>query len=499
MELNSEQRRAAEAVRGPGLHPRRRRARARRRRSRTGSRTRSRPARSARTRSSRSRSPTRRRASCARGSRRSARRACARARSTPPRSGSCTSTRPERVGKILAVEGAAAAPDRELAARRRTGSGPPATSRPRSSGRRTGASRRDRYLAELGEHEPPIPPDLMRRVYRAVRAAQGGGGLRRLRGPARARGPLYSTTTTPRSATVRERYRAFTVDEYQDVNLLQQTLLELLARRARRALRRRRRLPVDLRVHRRVARASARDAAAVPARDRDPARGELPLDAAGARAREPARAEARRRGEDAARDARRRPGARAAVRLRRTRPRSPSSGSARSASRYEEVAILCRTNARLVDFEEALHEAGIPFQGASFLGRESARCVLRRLDVARADGAPARARSAAGSRVRRTSSASARWSGRTTSARLVRLAEELDELDGPGFVAELERRFGDGGEARRGVHLLTLHGAKGLEFEAVFVARVEEKELPSRLARRRTTRSPRSGGCSTSA
>src|SRR6185436_8610608 len=45
------------------------------------------------------------------------------------------------------------------------------------------------------------------------------------------------------------------------------------------------------------------------------------------------------------------------------------------------------------------------------------------------------------------------------------------------------RRYGDRGEARRGVHLLTLHGAKGLEFEAVFVARVEEKELPTRLAK----------------
>ena len=42
---------------------------------------------------------------------------------------------------------------------------------------------------------------------------------------------------------------------------------------------------------------------ALPARDGRSARGELPLDAAGARVREPARAEARRRGEDAARDA----------------------------------------------------------------------------------------------------------------------------------------------------------------------------------------------------
>src|SRR5919201_2059479 len=47
---------------------------------------------------------------------------------------------------------------------------------------------------------------------------------------------------------------------------------------------------------------------------------------------------------------------------------------------YEDVAILCRTNARLTDFEEALHAAEIPYQGASFLGREAARYVLRRLD-----------------------------------------------------------------------------------------------------------------------
>jgi DNA helicase-2/ATP-dependent DNA helicase PcrA len=148
---------------------------------------------------------------------------------------------------------------------------------------------------------------------------------------------------------------------------------------------------------------------------------------------------------------------------------------------YEQIAILCRTNARLVDFEEALHEGGIPSQGASFLGRESARYVLRKLQT------PADVRRLAEERgwvENPPGKLGEREMVRQNDlGRLVRLAEQLADLDGPGFVAELERRFGDGGESRQGVHLLTLHGAKGLEFEAVLVARVEEKELPTRLAK----------------
>ena len=51
------------------------------------------------------------------------------------------------------------------------------------------------------------------------------------------------------------------------------------------------------------------------------------------------------------------------------------------------------------------------------------------------------------------------------------------------FKAELEQRFGDGGAERRGVHLLTYHAAKGLEFELVFLPRLEERELPAKQAK----------------
>jgi DNA helicase-2/ATP-dependent DNA helicase PcrA len=67
-------------------------------------------------------------------------------------------------------------------------------------------------------------------------------------------------------------------------------------------------------------------------------------------------------------------------------------------------------------------------------------------------------------------------------ARLVRLAEEVGGT-GADLKAELEARYGDRGDARKGVHLLTYHGAKGLEFELVLLPRLEQKELPSKLAR----------------
>ena len=82
-----------------------------------------------------------------------------------------------------------------------------------------------RYASALDGHAPPIPADLMVRVYERYEARKREQGRDGLRGPARARRSSCSTTSTrpPSSASATV---AFTVDEYQDVNLLQQTLLD---------------------------------------------------------------------------------------------------------------------------------------------------------------------------------------------------------------------------------------------------------------------------------
>src|SRR5207302_7800154 len=104
---------------------------------------------------------------------------------------------------------------------------------------------------------------------------------------------------------------------------------------------------------------------------------------------------------------------------------------------HEEVAVLVRTSARTSESEEAFHEAGIPFQGASLLARDAARQLLKALrgrqgpaaevvrELAVRQGLLAELPDKLGEREQ---------TRQADLARLVRLAEEHDgEVD--GYVA----------------------------------------------------------------
>jgi DNA helicase-2/ATP-dependent DNA helicase PcrA len=148
------------------------------------------------------------------------------------------------------------------------------------------------------------------------------------------------------------------------------------------------------------------------------------------------------------------------------------------------MAVLYRLNARSEDFEEALALAGIPFQvrGGAFIRRPAAQRTIRLLR-----GRPdAPAREAVDEAVRRlgwvadppAELGEEELTRQTDLARLLALAKQLpSEATVAEFLRDLEERFGAETEGR-GVHLLTYHRAKGLEWEAVFLPRLEEKELP---------------------
>src|SRR6478752_6168960 len=154
-----------------------------------------------------------------------------------------------------------------------------------------------------------------------------------------------------------------------------------------------------------------------------------------------------------------------------------------SGTAASEIAVLYRINAQSEVYEEALTEAGVPFQvrgGEGFFSRQEIRQALLALqrasekdaegtlpDIVRAVLEPLglTAEPPAGTRARE------RWEA------LVALAELVDEevalrptLDLRALVAELRQRA----DARhppvvQGVTLASLHAAKGLEWDAVFL------------------------------
>lgn len=183
---------------------------------------------------------------------------------------------------------------------------------------------------------------------------------------------------------------------------------------------------------------------------------------------------------------------------------------ARAGTAYGDMAILVRTNAQLPGLEAGLGSAGIPFhvRGERFFSRPEVRRAIR---VAAASQRAAPRRVAAGSAVEEArggglvatlAAAFERELGvrrdrepdgeaaRERHAAVVTLLELADDLavtdpaaDVAAFLTAIEQRTAiEAGGTASGVELVTYHRAKGLEWEAVFLPALEDGTLPIRQA-----------------
>jgi DNA helicase II / ATP-dependent DNA helicase PcrA len=340
------------------------------------------------------------------------------------------------------------------------------------------------YLSSLADHDPPIPKDLMLRVYREYERRKSDQGWVDFEDLIELAIRLFDADEGA-LAQVRERYQAFTVDEYQDVNLLQQTLLdrwlgdrdELCA------------VGDDYQSIYAFTGASPEHLLMMPSRF--PHATVIRLEDNYRSTPEVL--------EFANRLVPRLGGAEKVLRATKAEGPEPIARSFSTpeleagfvverirelheqGAPYEEMAMLFRTNARSADYEEALSEAGIPSQGAALLARDAAKQLLKALRGRPVNDVPKIAREQGLLEVIPDRLGEREVTRQNDLARLVRLAAEYGEGSSAEFVAYLEEHFGS--HAGRGVHLLTYHRAKGLEFEAVFLPRVEERELPSKLSK----------------
>nr|WP_274707358.1 ATP-dependent DNA helicase UvrD2 [Corynebacterium curieae] len=158
-----------------------------------------------------------------------------------------------------------------------------------------------------------------------------------------------------------------------------------------------------------------------------------------------------------------------------------------------EIAILYRINAQSEQFEQALADAGVVYQvrgGEGFFRRpeilEAIRVLIaatRREDLP--DDPVSIARAAfvqLGLSATEPQGAQARERWQSLNA-LVRLIEKIVEstpgIDLNGVLGELRRRSTDKqAPAMEGVTLATVHAAKGLEWDAVFLVGLTENLMP---------------------
>jgi DNA helicase-2/ATP-dependent DNA helicase PcrA len=350
---------------------------------------------------------------------------------------------------------------------------------------------------ESAGHRPPIPAEHMHRLYDGYERRKTRAGRIDFEDMLRLAVELFDERPDA-AADVRSRFCSFTVDEYQDVNRLQQALLD-------RWLGDRRDVCVvgdDYQTIYTFTGASPEYLLGFP--DRYP-------DATVVRLEQSYRSTPQVLAV-ANRLASRMGGFRKELRTARADGPNPTARALRdetAETRFvvdevrrlatdnvalERVAVLYRINARSEPYEEAFAAAAIPYQvrDGSFLRRIGPRSVLAAL----------RRRSDAGretvvSLVRQVtdqlgfdpdspSDVDEEITRQADLGRLRALAVEFGSAHpeaGPGeFVDELSHRF-HVERSGRGVNLLTYHRAKGLEFEAVFLPRLLDRELPFRSQR----------------
>jgi DNA helicase-2/ATP-dependent DNA helicase PcrA len=349
----------------------------------------------------------------------------------------------------------------------------------------------DAYLGAIGGNgrRPPLPAELMASVYREYERRKSKAGQIDHEDQLELTIRIFESDEL-KLAEFRERYHAFTVDEFQDVNLLQQTLLSLwLGERD------------DLCVVGDDYQSIYAFTGATPSYLLD-----IPRRYPNATV---IRLEENYRSTPeilslANRLAPKLGGAQKT--LRSTRPRGPKpvirsheanddeatfiAERVRDLRRrgvpLREIAILYRVNFRSPLYEEALLEVGVPFQvrEGAFLDRKAARTLLPRLERRSGEASiisavEGEARRAGYLETPPPDLGPAELTRQKDMARLISLAREF-ETDGrriSDFLRHLRERFESESE-RDAVQLMTYHSAKGLEFEVVFLPQVEDREIP---------------------